>query len=120
MILHTGKLDEEETMISLPEIPTATPPMEVNPLDLKKEVQKLTPEERMCQFRELMSEIVGQAVAQNNEQLSQTIGRDVQELVLKEMNYLMREQDEAQEERYRKLDAAIRGNVKRKFWIKKK
>lgn len=120
MILHTGKLEAEENAISLPEIPTTTQPMEVKPLDLKKEVQKLTPEERMCQFRELMSEIVGQAVAQNNEQLSQTIGRDVQELVLKEMNYLMREQDEAQEERYRKLDAAIRGNVKRKFWIKKK
>ena len=41
----------------------------------------------MCQFRELMSDIVGQAIAQNNEELSQTIGKDVQELVLKEMNY---------------------------------
>ena len=30
------------------------------------------------------------------------------------MNYLMREQDEADEERFRKLDAAIRGNLKRK------
>ena len=68
----------------------------------------------MSQFRELMSEIVGRAIAQNNEALSQTIGRDVQEMVLKEMNYLMREQDNAQEERYRKLDAAIRGQIKKK------
>ena len=30
------------------------------------------------------------------------------------MNYLMREQDIAQEERYKKLDAAIRGNLRRK------
>lgn len=30
------------------------------------------------------------------------------------MNYLMREQDEADEERFRKLDAAIRGNLKKK------
>ena len=30
------------------------------------------------------------------------------------MNYLFREQEEAQEERYKKLDAAIRGHVKRK------
>ena len=46
----------------------------------------------------------------------------MQELVLKEMNYLMREQENAQEERYRKLDAAIRGNVKKKsiFGSKKK
>ena len=120
MILHTGKLDEEENAVSLPELPAVAPQQEITVLEERKEVQRLTPEERMCQFRELMSEIVGQAVAQNNEQLSQTIGRDVQELVLKEMNYLMREQDEAQEERYRKLDATIRGNVKRKLWIKKK
>ena len=51
--------------------------------------------------------------------LSQTIGKDVQELVLKEMNYLMREQDEAQEERYRKLDAAIRGSRKKKGLFRK-
>lgn len=74
----------------------------------------LSPEERMMQFRELMSDIVGQAIAQNNEALSQTIGKDVQDMVLKEMNYLMREQDQAQEERYRKLDAAIRGSLKKK------
>ena len=61
-----------------------------------------------------MSDIVGQAVAQNNEALSEQIGKDVQESVLKEMNYLMREQDEAQEERYRKLDAAIRGSIRKK------
>ncbi len=70
--------------------------------------------ERMAQFRELMSDIVGHAIALNNEELSLTIGQEVQERVLKEMNYLMREQEEAQEERYKKLDAAIRGNIRRK------
>jgi len=80
----------------------------------KAVVDTLTPEERMAQFRELMNGIVGQAIAQNNEALSEQIGKDVQERVLKEMNYLMREQDEAQEERYRKLDAAIRGSIRKK------
>lgn len=80
----------------------------------------LSPEERMSQFRELMSDIVGQAIAQNNEALSECIGRDVQERVLKEMNYLMREQDEAQEERYRKLDAAIRGSIRKRPLFAKK
>lgn len=74
----------------------------------------LSPEDRMSQFRELMSDIIGNAIAQNNEALSQTIGTEVKEQVLKEMNYLMREQDNAQEERYKKLDAAIRGNFRRK------
>ena len=71
-------------------------------------------EERMQQFRELMSGIVGQAIAQNNEELSLNISQEVKETVLKEMNYLFREQEEAQEERYKKLDAAIRGHVKKK------
>ena len=80
--------------------------------------QQISAEERMSQFRELMSDIVGHAIAQNNEELSQTIGKDVQERVLKEMNYLMREQDNAQEERFRKLDAATRRNVKKKAFAK--
>ncbi len=122
MILHNGTLEELDPPVQSQEIPSMTIPQEVKSVKVPKEVHTLTPEERMCQFRELMSDIVGQAIAQNNEQLSQTIGKDVQEMVLKEMNYLMREQDEAQEERYRKLDAAIRGNLKRKsiFGGKKK
>ena len=74
----------------------------------------LSAEERMAQFRELMSDIVGRAIAQNNEELSLNIGQEVRETVLKEMNYMFREQEEAQEERYKKLDAAIRGNFRKK------
>ena len=78
------------------------------------QVDQLSAEERMAQFRELMSDIVGRAIAQNNEGLSLNIGQEVRETVLKEMNYLFREQEEAQEERYKKLDAAIRGNLRKK------
>ena len=115
MILHNGKLDDVDAEELFAEsLPTIRP-------EEAFEYSSLSPEERMSQFRELMSDIVGRAIAQNNEELSQTIGKDVQELVLKEMNYLMREQDEAQEERYRKLDAAIRGKIKKKrFWKKEK
>lgn len=79
-----------------------------------------TADERMDEFRELMSNIVGRAIALNNEELSQQISTEVQERILKEMNYLMREQDIAQEERYKKLDAAIRGNLRRKDFFKEK
>ena len=61
-----------------------------------------------------MTQIVGTAIAANNQELSRCISEDVGEQVIKEMNYLMREQDEADEERFRKLDAAIRGNLKKK------
>lgn len=125
MILHTGKLEEEKPQDITPQqfiqnediVKSSGNITEQLPMPRQtmtpEQVSTLTPEERMCQFRELMSDIVGQAIAQNNEELSQTIGKDVQELVLKEMNYLMREQDQAQEERYRKLDAAIRGSLRK-------
>ena len=42
------------------------------------------------------------------------ITTEVQEKILKEINYLMREQDNQQEERFKKLDSAIRGNIRKK------
>jgi DNA-binding transcriptional MerR regulator len=70
--------------------------------------------DRMAQFTELMTDIVGKALAANNEALSKTITEDVGEQVVKEMNYLMREREEAEEERFRQLDEAIRGTLKKK------
>jgi len=62
----------------------------------------------MAQFRILMSGIVKEALAENNQELGREVGENVGDRVLKEMNYLMREQDEQEEERFRKLDDAIR------------
>ena len=120
MILRNGEI-EDPTILLNQEIGTQAK-------ELINAVQKnqtpisvqITAEDRMSQFRELMSDIVGQAINQNNEVLSQTIGKDVQELVLKEMNFLMREQDEIQEERFRRLDEAIKGKVKKKQLFAKK
>ena len=70
-----------------------------------------TADERMDEFRELMSNIVGRAIALNNEELSQQISTDVQERILKEMNYLMREQDSAQEEKISKEIADDPANI---------
>lgn len=39
-----------------------------------------------------MSDIVGHAIAQNNEALTLDISKEIRETVLKEMNYLIREQ----------------------------
>ena len=120
MILHNGEI-EDPTILLNQEIGSQAK-------ELINAVQKnqtpisvqITAEDRMSQFRELMSDIVGQAINQNNEALSQTIGKDVQELVLKEMNFLMREQDEIQEERFRRLDEEIKGKVKKKQLFAKK
>lgn len=64
------------------------------------------------QFRNMMSQIVKDAIAENNQDLGREVGEQVGERVLKEMNYLMREQEEQEEERFRKLDEAIRSRQK--------
>lgn len=84
------------------------------PMAPQEPVSVLSAEDRMEQFRELMSDIVGRAISQNNEELSLNISQEVHETVLKEMNYLFREQADAEEERFKKLDAAIRGSLRRK------
>lgn len=81
--------------------------------------------DKMAQFTDLMSQIVGKAIEENNEALSQNISEEVGKQVIKEMNYLLREREELEEERFRKLDAAIRGSIKKKdegkkIWKKKK
>ena len=83
--------------------------------------------DKMAQFTELMTEIVGKALAANNEELGQSISEEVGKQVIKEMNYLRREREEAEEDRFRRLDAAIRGNIRKKdeqkekkLWKKKK
>lgn len=63
---------------------------------------------KLEQFQTMMTHIVRNALEENNQALGREVGGQVGDKVLKEMNYLMRVQEEAEEERFRKLDAAIR------------
>ena len=63
---------------------------------------------KLEQFQAMMTNIVRNALEENNQALGREVGNQVEDKVIKEMNYLMRVQEEAEEERYRKLDAAIR------------
>ena len=110
-ILHSGETIEPPPQDKLQTTVSTVPQVKETDMPV---INELSAEERMAQFRELMSDIVGRAIAQNNEALSLDIGQEVKETVLKEMNYLFREQEDAQEERYKKLDAAIRGKLRSK------
>ena len=68
----------------------------------------LMAEERAEQFRAMLGRMIGQAIEENNEKLSQDISRMVNDKVLKEVDYLMRVADERDEERFRQLDETIR------------
>ena len=104
LVIHSGKNPEEAadlTNAALVEKNASHPAAD-------NHTGYASPEEKMAQFRILMSGIVKEALAENNEDLGREVGEHVGDRVLKEMNYLMREQDEQEEERFRKLDAAIR------------
>ncbi len=69
---------------------------------------------KLEQFQNMMTMIVRNALEENNQALSREVGNQIEDKVIKEMNYLMREQDEAEEERFRRLDAVIRAHGKGK------
>ena len=95
LLIHNGGREDA------PELLAATAASEPAKQTLSTEVEDNT--RRMEQFQHMMAQIVKGAIA-----------------VLKEMNYLMREQDEAEEERYKKLDELIRQSLKAKGKKEKK
>ena len=63
---------------------------------------------KMTQFKEIMNQILLTALKENNSVLSEEIGMNVTDGVVREMNYLMRLQEEKEEERFKKFDASLR------------
>jgi hypothetical protein len=57
---------------------------------------------------------VRQAIAENTTSLGREMGHEMSDRVIKEMNYLMRMQEEQEEERYRKLDETICSHYRKK------
>ncbi|MGN0351535.1 MAG: MerR family transcriptional regulator [Roseburia sp.] len=120
MIVHNGTLDPQEAdfvTASLPVsagVPHQTPSEFVAAQEKRQPTPVMSNPDKMAQFEQLMSSIIKKAIAENNDELSKSIGEEVSEQVLKEMNYLAREQEEAQEARFRQLDSAIRGNLRKK------
>jgi len=67
---------------------------------------------KMGQFKALMSQIILSALKENNGVLTEGIGMNVTDGVIKEMNYLMRLQEEKEEERFKRFDATLRDHQK--------
>ena len=65
-------------------------------------------QDKMLQFKAIMSQIIRSALKENNAELSGEISTNVTDSVVKEMNFLMRLQEEKEEERYRRFDATLR------------
>ena len=67
-------------------------------------------EEKMQKFQELINEAVRYAIYENREE----IGHQMTQRIVKEMNHLAMAMQNQEEERYRKLDEAIRNKVQKK------
>ncbi len=69
---------------------------------------KAVPDAKLSQFKAVMNHIIMSALKENNGVLTEEISTNVSDNVIREMSYLMRLQEEKEEERFRKFDAALR------------
>lgn len=77
----------------------------------KPHLQDISASEKMAYFKQLMGEIVLEAVKKNNDEIKNAIndnGLNVSETVIKQVDYLLRIKEEQEEERFKKLDEVIR------------
>lgn len=70
--------------------------------------QILTNEEKMEQFQQLMNRIVSNAIQENNELIGKSAGEHAANAVVTQISGMTKEQEEREEERYRKLDQTLR------------
>lgn len=66
------------------------------------------PDYRMEKLQSLLSSILQDIMAENNKVLETNVTKNVSEQVVKELDYLLREKERHEEERFRKLDFYIR------------
>lgn len=67
---------------------------------------------KMQEFRSIMTGIVCDAVAINNEKLAKEVTQEVGDRIIKEINYLAREQEQREEDRFKRFDEVLRGYQK--------
>ena len=76
------------------------------------EAFSLASPEKLEQFQNIMTEVMAEALRRNHEEFSRQVGGEISDKisdkVAKEMNCIMRDREEREEERYRKLDETIR------------
>ncbi|MCI9680181.1 MAG: MerR family transcriptional regulator [Lachnospiraceae bacterium] len=69
-------------------------------------------EEKMQQFQCIMSRLISEALEDHTEKMGQEISTQVSGNVIKEMDYLLRMKEEREDERFKRLDEAIRSSQK--------
>jgi len=84
----------------------------VDKLPAAADGQAAAREEKMQQFQCIMSRLISEALEDHTEKMGRDIGTQVSGQVIKEMDYLLRMKEEREDERFKKLDEAIRNSQK--------
>ncbi len=72
---------------------------------------------KMGQFKVLLNQIILSALKENNKMVAEEVSMNVKDGVIKEMSYLMRLQEEKEEERYKKFDSTLRDYQKNRTLV---
>lgn len=67
--------------------------------------------DKMAQFERIIGNILSNALKENNTYMQQTISENVSDKVIKQMDYMFRVKEDAEEERYKKFDEMLRNCV---------
>lgn len=68
--------------------------------------------QKMQQFQMILGNIITDVLRENNKELGKEVSDQVSDNVIKEMDYLLRMKEDREEERFKKLDEAIRNTQK--------
>ena len=93
-------------LLSPSENPKTTTEVAAPPIS--EEENQIIQAAKMEQFQSIMTNIMAEALARNNQALSQEVSSQVGDKLVKEMNYVLREREEQEEERFKRLDEALR------------
>lgn len=109
------KMDEVNLYRLREELNQRAEGMDVNTLAVvKPEGEELSadPGQKMEQFKNIMRDLISDAIRENTQVLSNSVSEGISDNVIKEMDYLIRDKEEKEEERFRHLDEVIRGMQK--------
>ncbi len=85
---------------------------ETNPVVANEEENRVvverTSSQKLEQFQQIMTRVIGEAMRANNAEVSEAVSEHVTDSVIKRMDYLFRVKEDHEEERFKKLDELIR------------
>ena len=106
---ESGDVNQKELKSNSSEVPKQELLQRVSePARGNTEIGINSKESKLEQFQRILSDVVANALKENNRLLGQEVGDKVSDNLIKEMDYLMQMREQKDEERYKKLDETIR------------